>query len=202
MPVKQRLTDRKREAIVRAAIAEFRANGFDATSVDKVAARAEVSKRTLYNHFPSKEELFAETLRALWQSSIIEADASYQAGEPLREQLVALLMQKMAALADDNFLAWSRVALAAFLHSPARAQQLVRRLEQRDGSLIGWIRAAHKAGHLKVSDPALAAQQMVGIIKGATFWPQVTMGHPPLTVRERRKVADAAAELFLSHYSA
>ena len=67
-----RLTDRKREAIVQAAIAEFRANGFDATSVDKVAARAEVSKRTLYNHFPSKDALFAEILRGCGTAAPVE----------------------------------------------------------------------------------------------------------------------------------
>src|SRR5687767_1227434 len=104
MPAAQRLTDRKREAIVEAAIAEFRANGFDATSVDKVAARAEVSKRTLYNHFPSKDELFAEILRVLWHSSVSQVDAPYRADTPLREQLLALAMQKMALLSDDNFL--------------------------------------------------------------------------------------------------
>ena len=64
-----RLTDRKRDAIVQAAIVEFRDNGFEATSVDKVAARAEVSKRTLYNHFASKDELFAAILHILWENS-------------------------------------------------------------------------------------------------------------------------------------
>ena len=44
-----RLTDRKREAIVAAAITEFRANGFEVTSMDKIAATAGVSKRTVYN---------------------------------------------------------------------------------------------------------------------------------------------------------
>src|SRR5690606_882915 len=62
MTAPQRLTDRKREAIIQAAIAEFRAHGFDITSMDKIAATAGVSKRTVYNHFPSKEELFAEIL--------------------------------------------------------------------------------------------------------------------------------------------
>jgi TetR/AcrR family transcriptional regulator of autoinduction and epiphytic fitness len=66
MTAPQRLTDRKREAIIQAAIAEFRANGFDITSMDKIAATAGVSKRTVYNHFPSKEELFAEILNQLW----------------------------------------------------------------------------------------------------------------------------------------
>lgn len=65
----QRLTDRKRVAVVSAAIEEFLAAGFDATSMDRIAARANVSKRTVYNHFPSKEALFAEILRQLWDAS-------------------------------------------------------------------------------------------------------------------------------------
>jgi AcrR family transcriptional regulator len=73
MTEQQRLTDRKREAIVQAAIAEFRTHGFEATSVDKVAARAEVSKRTLYNHFPSKDAVVAAYLRQReeqWQDKL------------------------------------------------------------------------------------------------------------------------------------
>src|SRR3954471_24775417 len=95
-----RLTDRKRDAIVQAAIVEFRANGFEATSVDKVAARAEVSKRTLYNHFPSKDELFAEILRVLWHTSSSQMELPYRTDAPLREQLLVLAMQKMTLLAD------------------------------------------------------------------------------------------------------
>ena len=86
-----RLTDRKREAIVAAAIAEFRANGFEVTSMDKIAATAGVSKRTVYNHFPSKEELFAEILHQLWASSVAQLDVSYASDRPLREQLRGLL---------------------------------------------------------------------------------------------------------------
>ena len=47
---------------MQAAIDEFRGNGFEATSMDRIAATAGVSKRTVYNHFPSKEALFAEIL--------------------------------------------------------------------------------------------------------------------------------------------
>jgi TetR/AcrR family transcriptional regulator of autoinduction and epiphytic fitness len=197
----QRLTDRKREAIVQAAIAEFRANGFEATSVDKVAARAEVSKRTLYNHFPSKDELFAEILRVLWHSSASRVDLPYRADAPLRDQLLALVMQKMALLADDNFVDLARVAIAATLHSPERAQDMVDRLGQKESGLLGWIRAAQRNGRLKAGDAALAAQQLESLVKGVAFWPQVTMGQPKLTPREQRKAAGAAVDLFLSHYA-
>ena len=92
MTAPQRLTDRKREAIIQAAIAEFRANGFEITSMDKIAATAGVSKRTVYNHFPSKEELFAEILNQLWARVTGEQEAvTYRPDQPLREQLRPLL---------------------------------------------------------------------------------------------------------------
>ena len=100
----QRLTDRKREAIVQAAVAEFRTHGFEATSMDKVAATAEVSKRTLYNHFASKEDLFAEILMQLWHRSASQVELAYRADEPLREQLLALMLQKLAMLSSDDFI--------------------------------------------------------------------------------------------------
>ncbi|MDM0107644.1 TetR/AcrR family transcriptional regulator [Variovorax sp. J22R24] len=202
MTEQQRLTDRKREAIVQAAIAEFRANGFDATSVDKVAARAEVSKRTLYNHFPSKDELFAEILRVLWDSSASRMDLPYHADEPLEAQLLALVMQKMALLSDDNFLDLARVAIAAAMHSPARAKDMISRLGEKEGGMLAWIRAAQKDGRLKAGDAPLAVQQLESLVKGVAFWPQVAMGQPKLTPREQRKLAASTVALFLSHHTA
>jgi TetR/AcrR family transcriptional regulator of autoinduction and epiphytic fitness len=197
-----RLTDRKREAIVQAAIAEFRASGFEATSVDKIAARAEVSKRTLYNHFPSKDELFAEILRVLWESAASQEELPYRADAPVREQLLALLMQKMSLLADDNFLDLARVAIAAAIHSPERVQEMMNRLGQKEGGVLGWIRAAQNDGRLKAGDASLAAQQLESLVKGVAFWPQVALGQPKLAPRAQRQIANAAVDLFLSHYEA
>lgn len=54
---------------MQAAIEEFRQHGFNGTSMDRVAAAAEVSKRTVYNHFPSKEDLFEAILMLMWERS-------------------------------------------------------------------------------------------------------------------------------------
>jgi len=197
-----RLTDRKRDAIVQAAIVEFRANGFEATSVDKVAARAEVSKRTLYNHFPSKDELFAAILHILWETSASEMARTYDPRRPVREQLLELLQGKLAMLADDNFLSLARVAIAAGLHSPERAQEMVARLGEKDGGLVDWIRAAQKHGALKPGDASLAYKQLECLVKGVAFWPQVAMGQPVLAPRARKQLAEATAEMFLSQYGA
>ena len=52
------VSGRKRDEIQRAALALFSRDGYERTSVDAIAAEAGVSKRTVYNHFGDKENLF------------------------------------------------------------------------------------------------------------------------------------------------
>jgi TetR/AcrR family transcriptional regulator of autoinduction and epiphytic fitness len=196
-----RLTDRKRAAVIGAAIEEFLAAGFDATSMDRIAARASVSKRTVYNHFPSKEALFAAILRQLWDSSDTAEAPAYSARRPLREQLLLLLLKKLSLLNDEAFLSLARVAIAAGIHSPERARDMVARMGEREEDLTVWIRAAAADGRLKTSDPAFASQQLQGLVKAFAFWPQVTMGQPPLSKKEQKQVAESAADMFLARYA-
>jgi len=200
MTAPQRLTERKREAIVQAAIAEFRANGFDITSMDKIAATAGVSKRTVYNHFPSKEELFAEILNQLWARLTAEQEMSYRTDLSLRDQLRPILMAKVHMLGDDNFLDLARVAIATTIHSPERAQHMVARMGEREEGLTMWIRAAQADGRLKAVAPEFAAQQVQGLLKSFAFWPQVSMGMPALSAQLQSTVVESALDMFLACY--
>ncbi|WP_211453186.1 TetR/AcrR family transcriptional regulator [Collimonas antrihumi] len=200
MTTVQRLTDRKREAIIQAAIAEFRAHGFETTSMDKIAARAEVSKRTVYNHFPGKEELFAEILARLWQATAEQGALAYRHDKPLRAQLRALMQTKMDMLSDSNFLDLARVAIAAAIHSPERTQDMVAKMGEREEGVSTWISAAQAAGKLKPADPAIAAHQLQSLLKAFAFWPQVTLGQPPLPAAQQKQVLDSAVDMFLAYY--
>lgn len=196
----ERMTDRKREAIVQAAIAEFRAQGFQLTSMDRVAARAEVSKRTVYNHFPSKEALFTDILERLWASSQVSEELAYQPGKALEAQLLALMLAKLALLANPSFLDLARVAIAETIHSPERTGEVLARFGEREEHLTTWIRAAQADGQLQTTDPALAGQQLHALVKAFAFWPQVTMGQLPLTEAEQQSVAASAVAMFLARY--
>jgi TetR/AcrR family transcriptional regulator of autoinduction and epiphytic fitness len=198
MTAPQRLTDRKRAAIIQAAIAEFRANGFDITSMDKIAATAGVSKRTVYNHFPSKEELFAEILNQLWARLTAEPETSYRPDLPLRDQMRRMLMAKLQMMSDDNFLDLARIAIAATIHSPERAQNMVARMGEREESLTLWIRAAQADGRLKPGEPEFAAQQIQGMLKSFAFWPQISMGLPTLSAERQSAVVESALDMFLA----
>src|ERR1700681_2117036 len=59
---------RKRAAILEAAQQAFFANGFVGTSMDQVAAKAAVSKQTVYKHFSDKEALFREVVTDVVQA--------------------------------------------------------------------------------------------------------------------------------------
>ncbi len=200
-PPKDRLTDRKRLAIVQAAIDEFRTQGFGATSMDRIAATAGVSKRTVYNHFPSKEALFAEILVQLWESSSAQVDLAYQPDRPLRAQLLELMWQKMRMLCDASFLDLARVAIAETIHSPERAQEMVARLGAREEGVTLWLRAAAADGKLKLPDPVFAAHQLQGLVKNFAFWPQITMGQPTLPPAVQQQVVESAVDMFLACYS-
>lgn len=200
-PPKDRLTDRKRQAIVQAAIDEFRTHGFGATSMDRIAATAGVSKRTVYNHFPSKEALFAEILVQLWESSSAQVDLAYQADRPLRAQLLELMWQKMRMLCDASFIDLARVAIAETIHSPERAQEMVARLGAREEGVTLWLRAAAADGKLKLPDPVFAAHQLQGLVKNFAFWPQITMGQPTPPPAVQQQVVESAVDMFLACYA-
>jgi TetR/AcrR family transcriptional regulator of autoinduction and epiphytic fitness len=196
-----RLTDRKRSAIVMAAAEQFRAHGFEATSMDRIAALAGVSKRTVYNHFPSKEELFEETLVELFQSCAVVLELAYRSDLGLREQLVELMTLKMRTLTDRDFLDLARVAVAEAIHAPERALPVFARLGEREEGVTAWIRAAQADGRLKPGDPSFAATLLQGQIKTFAFWPQVAMGAPPLGPAEQEPVIEAAVSMFLSYFA-
>lgn len=197
----QRLTDRKRAAIVRAAVEEFRTAGYEATSMDRIAAAAGVSKRTVYNHFPSKDELFTLMLEQLWQSSVASADVLYRPDAPLDKQLLQLLLQKLELLADQSFIDLARVAMAEIIHSPERAQTIVCRMGEKDSGVTAWIRAAIADGRLADVDAEFAGHQLQGLVKSFAFWPQVTLSQPPLGKAERQRVAESAVAMFLGCYA-
>ncbi len=53
----------RREHLLDTALSLFRTDGFHATGIDKILAKAGVAKMTLYNHFRSKDELILAALR-------------------------------------------------------------------------------------------------------------------------------------------
>src|SRR6202035_5025168 len=87
-----------RQRILDAAAELFYREGINATGVERLAAESSVSKRTLYQHFPSKTAVVEEYLRSIEQgvaySVLPGAEVS---GQTPRERLLAVFEAPMSS---------------------------------------------------------------------------------------------------------
>lgn len=99
-------TDRSRrderiKDILSAAFEEFSVSGFAAARLDTIAARAGISKGTIYLYFESKEKLFEEVMKAYIMPVVdqvvhVSAEPHGSASEMLRAQLETIYRQAIA----------------------------------------------------------------------------------------------------------
>ena len=194
------LTQRKRLAIIEAAIFEFRLKGFQNSSMDAVAARAEVSKRTVYNHFPSKDALFEELVHQLVDMGRQATQCQFTADEPLESQLKNIAQQQLGLLRETRFMDLSRIAMAEAMQSPQQAMAILNKTDQQSSNLAQWLTDAMSNNRLIEEEPAYAARQFFGLIKALAFWPQMLTGAPAPTEADSEKIAADAVSMFLSKY--
>lgn len=193
-------SERKRQAILEAARAVFRENGVDGTSMDALAARADVSKRTVYHHFPSKQALVRQLMSEMWKKGRQKIRVKYDGSRPLEPQLLTLVGTEIELVCNAEYLGLLRVAIGHFFYSPAALQGEVELLPARDTALSRWLAAARDDGRLDVDDPEFAATQLVNLVRGACFWPQV-MGMAPIPDRDaQRFLAEETLAMFLARY--
>ena len=194
------LKERKRESILDASVREFGTSGFDNTSMDRIAEVANVSKRTVYNHFPSKEELFKALVKRLNARCEIGKDLLFDKARPLQAQLLEIGQLYAELISLEDFKDLARVVLPRFLQRPTLSEQLVGDTTPIERSLIQWIEAAQQSGQLKQADASIAAGQFLAMINTFAFWPQILFGKPPVGRRQQMAIVESAAAMFLDHY--
>ncbi|EDL61289.1 TetR/AcrR family transcriptional regulator [Gimesia maris] len=197
---KTRLTDRKRAAIMEAAVSEWKHQGYDNTSMDRIAEVASVSKRTVYNHFPSKEELFAAIVAELMSRCQIMKEFDFDPKKSISSQLTAIGKTAVELMTSTEFQDLARVTLSRFLQSPEIASEMLIETTQVEAELAVWFKTTHEAGQLRVPDPTLAAKQFLGLIQSFAFWPPLIGKEPPLTTPQKKAVVKSTVSMFLDHY--
>ncbi|MCP5071484.1 MAG: TetR/AcrR family transcriptional regulator [bacterium] len=194
-------SQRKRVAILKTAMAEFQARGFRETSMDRIAERAKVSKRTVYNHFGSKEELFKAITGELVARLNEAVAVKFEPGRPLRDQLHDMAMREVDTFLSPDFVGMSRVFVAETLRSPELVRSAFASDSVTKNSFTAWVREAVDAGALAVSDPEAAAHQLVALLKGPLFWPVVMGIFKPPPAKRRLAIVEQAVGMFLAAYA-
>src|SRR6266550_6297885 len=96
-----------RERIVSAALDQLAEGGYASASVQAVAARAGVATGTVYRHFPSKADLFAEVFRQASQREVDALAAAAAGAEGGAAARIAAAVENFARRAlSGRRLAW------------------------------------------------------------------------------------------------
>lgn len=152
---------RKREAILTAAREAFLENGYAGASMSDIAARVGGSKATLYGHFRSKEELFAESvLHGLPEATEHGAPAGDAPAAWLARMGETLLARTCSQTWAEQF----RLVAAEALHAPEVARAFYRATVDADIEVLAAaMEDASRRGELTVKDSRCAAEQFVGL---------------------------------------
>lgn len=175
----------KREIILEAARKVFLEVGFGAASMDAIANNAQVSKQTVYNHFGSKEELFAAMVRDTCDSMTLAFAEAARDGNP-EKTLRAIAQRFMDATFSEDKLALHRILMAEVPRFP----ELGRIFYQSGPAVIrqflaDYFREQHKRGALKVENPKITAEQFISLITSCRL--RYELGVEPLPSAEVRE---------------
>ncbi len=195
---KKRDTSAKRESILDSAVDAFIEFGFEKTSMDLIADRANSSKRTVYNHFSSKESLIEEAFNRFLKSAFESKSIEYDPERSLEEQLGEFAEAKMRLTEDPRQLGLMRVTLNAFVTHPQMAERAVLFSDSQEDGLVTWLKKAAQDGRLNLSDPELAAESFWSLFSGTFFWPPIVRG--PVKKQVGQKLKAEYIQLFLARY--
>lgn len=116
-PAHQR--DAKEAAIIAAARETFLAHGYDSASMDQIALAASVSKRTVYNRFRSKEELFAASIEESCRQVLPVDIAAIEASMPVDDFVAEMATTVVRGVLNPEALALRRIASFEAGRNPA-----------------------------------------------------------------------------------
>lgn len=193
----RRETVDKVEQILLGAMQEFLVHGFAGTSMDKVAARAKVSKATVYSHFQDKQELFKVLIEKLAR----ERFQSVFGTEPL-EGDPKIVLRSLAGkalncmLLDQEFRAFKRVLIGESDRFPELAILCISSMIKPVIEILSKYLASRP--ELKISDPEATARIMLGSLVHFVMTQEMMHGKEVMPMESDRLI-DALMELLLRY---
>lgn len=191
-------TEKKRKDIIDAAIDEFKEQGFLGAKTTSIAKKANVSSRTLYNHFESKEALFDAISEIMLEQNRRMEPVSYDPARDFAQQLKDALWRYVEVITEETAIGLNRMVLSELIRDLDRSRRFFTETESHDYPMTGLISGAMDAGVIRKADPAFATNQLLGLVKNFFFWPEFFLGQNPTS----KNVLDDCVAMFLAHYKA
>ena len=146
---------RTRQEIADKAMRLFVERGFDHVTVAEVAAAADVSEKTVYNYYPTKEDLFFDEVPDR-ERALVEAVRNRRAGESVAAALERLQVAACGRMCSRGFATFARI----IEDSPALQAKELEVMARLTDALAGAIRGELGVDEL---DARVAANVLVSV---------------------------------------
>lgn len=168
----KRNVNKKRESILDAATQAFSNEGYDIASMDLIAEMAGASKRTVYNHFESKEVLFRAVFEKSMERMGLLEKISYDKTKSLEDQLSQFIDARLGLRQNPCWVSLTKVVFSVFIKEPELAQEAIAK-DHSDDALLGWLRDAEADGRISLENPELSVNVFRAMEKGAFLFPML-----------------------------
>lgn len=159
-------SEAKAEAILDGAMQEFLAHGYAATSMDRVAKTAGVSKATVYSHFGDKENLFNAVIQGLARDkfqTVLGLQKLQSSKKDPKIVLRSLATQMLEnAGGDRTFQDFIRIIIGESGRFPELAQAYVRNIAKPGIESLTQYFKSHP--ELNLNDPEATVRVFVGAL--------------------------------------
>jgi TetR/AcrR family transcriptional regulator, regulator of autoinduction and epiphytic fitness len=163
---RKRDTHEKRQVILEGAVKVFIESGYDVSSMDKIAEVAGVSKRTVYNHFQSKESLFQAVVDDFLKQRDQQKPIEYSRTRSLEDQLRSFAEAELYLINDPIRRGLSRFLTSVFIMDIEFEKKIYSQAKPPNEDFIKWLNAAQADGKLQFPSAQLAAQIFYGLVEG------------------------------------
>ncbi|GAA0562371.1 TetR/AcrR family transcriptional regulator [Rheinheimera aquimaris] len=194
-----KLSDQKRLQILDAAEELFHSFGVEHTSMDQLALQAQVSKRTVYNHFATKEQLFQAILQRMSDKLRQGGEVQFNPALPIAEQLRRIAADEVALLSSEALLRVAKIAIVQMMKQPELAQTMNDNALGCKRYLADFLQQACQANVLTIADTVFASQQFVYQLKSFVFYPAL-FGLHQASAPELQHIIDETVAMFLARY--
>jgi TetR/AcrR family transcriptional regulator, mexJK operon transcriptional repressor len=198
-------SEKRRKAILEAAMSVFLKSGYLGASMDEIAAIAQVSKQTVYKQFTSKESLFVQIVSSMTDTAgdtVHKNVPEFAENEEVSEYLHSYAFRQLTVVLTPPIMQLRRLVIGEVSRFPELARILYERGPQRAIETFASV-LEHLAarGLLNIDDPKTAASHFNWLVMSEPLNKAMLLGDEaiPKPAALRRHAAECL-RVFMSAY--
>ncbi|ESA33930.1 family transcriptional regulator [Leptolyngbya sp. Heron Island J] len=181
----------------------FVQHGYGSTSMDLIARKAHVAKRTIYQHFGGKEQLFGAVVRHRTNSLYTFFPEIEKTTESIEQFLTTFAHELLTVVLSPDSINLERIVIGEASRFPELAKQFYNNApRQTIAALAQYLTCQKQREILQVDDPEVASMQFFSLVLGEFQRRALLDIEQPYSAEQINQHVEEVVRFFLNAYQA